>query len=278
MDEGATYVPLAVCLGFRDWHLEHLERCLLSLRTMQGPSNALDIILVDTGSERKTQDKVCKLGGVYRVFTCFIERPEWSRAWALNKASKYAGPHVSHLAFTDADMIFPPEWLPTVLSKLSPNAFWLTRTRDLSEGMTKGTTRVDRGLMPLNHWKLLPDTERGPFLRAITIPHPPIGQGGGMVVPKAWFRGVRGFDESYRVWGCEDNDLVARAQWDGLTVDWLPETFVAHQYHPRDWPTDEQWEKIRANRERWDKKREAQEEIEANSKLWAGAIMTEGVD
>lgn len=245
---------------------------------MTGLSHALEIILVDTSADWKTRDKVCKLGSRFRVFTCVAERSEWSRAWALNKASKYVAHYTTHIAFTDADMIFPPDWLDTVLPLLAPGTFWLTRTRDLSEGMTEGKIRVDANRMALNHWKLLPDIDRGAFLRAITVPHPPIGQGGGMVVPKAWFRGVRGFDETYRVWGCEDNDLVKRAQWDGLKVDWLPDTFVAHQWHPRNWPTKEQWEIIEANRKYWDEKQRNEGPIEANDKRWAGAIMTEGVD
>jgi hypothetical protein len=62
------------------------------------------------------------------------------------------------------------------------------------------------------------------------------------------------------VWGCEDNDLTARAQWDGLDVrrlsnevpPWSSAEFigawVAHQWHRRDWPTPEQLAQVRRNR------------------------------
>jgi GT2 family glycosyltransferase len=80
--------------------------------------------------------------------------------------------------------------------------------------------------------------------------HPTVGQGGAMVVPIPWFIKVGGFDEAYEVWGAEDNDLVLRAQWDGLPIEWLPEesAWVVHQYHNRAWPTTKQADQVKRNR------------------------------
>jgi len=69
-----------------------------------------------------------------------------------------------------------------------------------------------------------------------------------MVVPAEWFWKVGGFDEFYQVWGAEDQDLVDRATWDGLPVQWLPEAWVVHQWHRRDWPTPAQFDVVNRNR------------------------------
>jgi GT2 family glycosyltransferase len=70
-----------------------------------------------------------------------------------------------------------------------------------------------------------------------------------MVAYRRWFHRVGGFDEFYRVWGAEDNDLVLRAEWDGVGAEWISGAVVYHQWHRRDWPTPEQTEQVAINRE-----------------------------
>jgi GT2 family glycosyltransferase len=266
---------LSVCLGFRDWHLDHLDRCLLSLRSMTGPrAPDLEIVLVDLGSTWKTRDQLCKMAGKYRIFTSFNERPVWSRSWALNRASKFVAPITDYYAFTDADMIFPPDWLEKVLKNLQPGRLLLTRSRDIHQQMMDGSLKFGRHDNAMNHWKALPLEEKAVFLTAITKPHPDVGMGAAMVIPKRWFRGVRGFDEFYTTWGAEDNDLVARAQWDGLAVEWLPDVAVYHQWHPRDWPSEEDWVRVKANRQYLKERLDEQGPIERNPDYWAGALLT----
>jgi GT2 family glycosyltransferase len=129
-------------------------------------------------------------------------------------------------------MIFPASWALEVLSAIesqeAPFTVWLTRSRDLVPGD-------------------LPDPATDEWLGVHSFPHSHAGQGGGMVVPRAWWQGVGGFDESYRVWGAEDNDLVLRALWSGLDVRWLPTTSVYHQWHSR-LGTAEQLDHLQRNR------------------------------
>lgn len=220
----------AVILGVRNWSLVHLERCLCSLERF-----GLEVRVVNLG-----QTPLEIPSRFSSVTVIEYPRSEWSRAVALNRGTRGLRPEVEYLVFTDADMIFPPSWAASVEEHI--RLIWnghlpgilLTPSRDLPKGW-----ETRKGVNWLNE----------PGLYHTSVQHPPVGQGAAMVVPRHWFEIVGGFDEQYRVWGCEDTDLVLRAEWSGLPVLWLEKTFVAHQWHPREHSLDGPvWEAVRANR------------------------------
>lgn len=227
---------MGFCLGFRNWSLEHLQRCLASIRS----NTIAPIIVTDLGSDegliRFVRQTVDKAGGR------LLSEPaqEWSRSRALNLAARAQSPEVDWLVCTDADMLFPSSWFPLadlVATTEEERKLWLTRSRDLDQLATES--------LPM-----LPFHPSDAWLWESSAPHGnDLGQGAAMLIPRDWFERVGGFDEYYTVWGCEDNDLTLRAQWSGCPVDWLPLAWVAHQWHPRDWPTPTQFEQVRRNRE-----------------------------
>ena len=227
----------AICLGFRNWYTDHLWKCLQRLEHSPYP-----VYLIDYGSRDdvwKAVREIAEWHGVTLVREIPMFAPEWSRARALNRAAhavSLKSGRVHTLIFTDVDMLFPAEWFSICEAMLDTPAgretIWLTDSRDMSEMWSRDSETWQNDAM----------------LFANTIPHDRVGQGAAMVVPAAWFNRVGGFDETYTVWGCEDNDLVLRAQWDGLPVEWLPEAWVAHQWHRRDWPTRTQLAQVQKNR------------------------------
>lgn len=230
-------MSLVFCLGFRDWDLDHLRRCLASLRL--GTKDP--ILVVDYGSREALMPQIRKLCVEHAAHWHTVlpaEAPEWSRSRALNRAMR-CYPEATHYVFTDADMLFTPRWFEVVTALgpgLNQTTLWLTRSRDFDEATTEALDRLG------------PLAESLDWCWANSIGHTDLGQGGGMIVPGPWFRSVGGFDEYYRIWGAEDQDLVDRARWAGLTVDWLPATRVFHQWHRRDWPTPTQFEQVRRNK------------------------------
>lgn len=210
------------CLGFRDWYPDHLDRCLASLRPLFN-----EIVVIDLGS----RDQAAFEASV-KYSTSYVrhDHAQWSRGIALNYASRFVDSKTTHFVFTDADMIFPHEWVRCAAESVKDDrTVWLTDSRDL-------------GARPLRPFDLA-------ALALLSVPHDRVGEGAAMIVPVTWFREVRGFDEFYQIWGSEDNDLTARARQAGLNVAWLPDVFVAHQYHRRDWPTAAQFAQVRNNRE-----------------------------
>lgn len=269
---------IAICLGFRNWHREHLQRCLQSLR-----AGAPDwpILVADTGSPEPDMPEIRRLcAEVSARLVCEVQ-PEWSRSRALNLAARQA-PDADTYIFTDADMIFPALWFVAARAVLAPQPRFCQCGRRLDQGRdgfvecSERPTHLGHDSVPNpNAWLWMTrardlsevDTDNldGPiedtWLAAHSQAHPAVGQGAAMVVPGPWFRRVGGFDEFYRIWGAEDNDLVQRAIWDGLAVDWLRRggwnsgcgdeslAWVVHQWHRRDWPTPAQFEQVRRNRQ-----------------------------
>jgi hypothetical protein len=227
-------MSVGLCLGFRYWNREHLERCLAWLAPCPYP-----LVIADLGSAPPLRRMISDLRLKPRP-TTVIEVPatEWSRSVALNRAAATHGAAVETLVFTDADMLFPSSWFAALTRALAQPrgamTLWLTDSRDLPQG-----------------WEGRPVTGHDPdgALWALSDPHPRVGEGAAMVVPRAWFTTVGGFDEYYRVWGAEDNDLTMRARWAGLAVEWIPEAWVAHQWHRRDWPTPGQFQQVAKNRQ-----------------------------
>jgi hypothetical protein len=230
----------AICLGFRNWHLDHLDRCLETLTS----SHRWPIVVVDYGCHPEIRAKVQAILAQPHLddVTLVVQMTaaEWSRSRALNLAAAHVPPETRTLVFTDADMLFPMEWFEACLAMLDTpsgrEGLWLTDSRDLPR--LNGPQPQPGGWWNSAAWLL-----------GMSQEHSRVGQGAAMVVPRDWFNRVGGFDEYYHVWGCEDNDLVLRAKWDQVAVDWLPGAWVAHQWHPRDWPTTTQYQQVQRNRD-----------------------------
>lgn len=248
-------VDLVFCLGFRDWDLDHLRRCLASLRR----GTRAPILVVDYGSAEGVMPllrAIC-LGAEADLHSVLPEdAPEWSRSRALNRAIA-CYPDADAYVFTDADMLYTPRWFEVVAAlgpAVHPETLWLTRSRDFDEVTTDALDQAG-GLVEDDRW-----------CWAHSAGHSDLGQGGGMLVPGPWFRRVGGFDEFYTIWGGEDQDLVDRARWDGLTVEWLPAARVFHQWHRRDWPSPAQFEQVRRNKAYYAARQVAQGPVVRNRK------------
>jgi GT2 family glycosyltransferase len=241
---------LTVCIGFRNWNPFHLNRCLESLRR-QTNQHRIEIVIADIGSDDEMYQAVCRLGHMHNALVVRSIQDQWSRSYALNFASKYSHADVKTLLFTDADMLFPHDWFEYAQAyQMNDETMLLTHSRDLPPELT------------VLHYE-------SKFLESISSAHPDLGEGAGMIVSKEWFRRVRGFDETYKIWGCEDNDIVHRARLDGLRVEWIANTFVVHQWHSRS-ATQQVWEQVLKNREYFTKMVETPGPVERNPEQWAG--------
>ena len=228
------------CIGFKSWYYEHLEHCLRSISAQMMPNDSLVVCDLGSYGTFKGMYPANPLTAVFNLATShkakFISYPRriWSRSLALNRAAMLA--ETSYLVFTDADMIFPRSWRTVTARNL---------------GMVPGVF-LTKGHMLLTPSRDLPEGFCGPWsdgdLETASTQHPLVGQGAAMVVAASWFRKVGGFDERYTVWGCEDNDLVYRMEWDGGVVLWQRDNFVAHQWHDRT-ATPEMMSVVRSNRE-----------------------------
>lgn len=238
---------ITFCLGFRRWPVDHLHRCLRSLARFQRP--VIVTILDDLAGARDALHCPTVLTSLRWIVH---PRDEWSRAVALNVAARRA--ETPYICFTDADMLFPSSWLARAEACASPRRLLLTDSRDLDETTTSTLTG---------------DEDEG-WLEGHSVGHPRVGMGAAMVVSREWITAVHGFDEQMQVWGAEENDLVWRAQLDGLQTGWLTGTFVVHQWHRRDWCSDEQWVSVKRNRAILSDRIEQRGPVTVNAEGWGG--------
>jgi GT2 family glycosyltransferase len=122
---------------------------------------------------------------------------------------------------TDADMMFEPNYVTTVLFCLEQDdrQFVVCRCLDLPESL------------PEQAWAF----EDFPRLRTRAAYRETKGTGACQATRRDWFVRVRGYDEKYVFWGFEDTDMLRRAQRDGLRTVWIHEqTSMLHQWHPTD--------------------------------------------
>ncbi len=71
------------------------------------------------------------------------------------------------------------------------------------------------------------------FFQWLGHPSKPVLKGGNFGMWRDDFQLLNGFDEIYRAWGCEDDDLSYRARQAGLRIaSMLGHTRTYHLWHP----------------------------------------------
>ena len=214
-----------VVIALRDRSGQRLDNCLRSLAWQDVTRESVEIVLSDFGSSAAQRERLIAMAQAHRARVIHTTTEEvWNKSRALNIAIRQARGH--YVLCTDADMIFAPNFLSTLLAvqrEEEDGAFVLCRSRDLPEELAeRAWTEAD-----------LPELVACSELRARQ------GTGACQMATRAFFERVRGYDEGYKRWGQEDSDMTYRAGRFGLRHRWIDdETVMLHQWHP-------------SNRKRW---------------------------
>ena len=212
---------LTVIVPLRNRGGTRLENCLRSLRWQDLPPRQVELLLSDFGSDDEHARELAALADRFEARVVRYETREiWNRSKALNvgiRASRGA-----YILCTDADMIFAPSFLRTLLDTQREHrdaALCVCRCRDLPESV------------PEQAW----DRDDFPRLLEASTYRERLGTGACQMATRGMFHALRGFDESYKFWGCEDKDMTFRAQRQGLALAWVHDhTAMLHQWHPSD--------------------------------------------
>ena len=199
-----------------------LENCLRSLRWQDIPSEKYEILISDFGSEPCEAQKLKDLADRYEGRIVRFDTDEiWNRSRALNHGIREA---LGRYVFcTDADMIFEPTFLATLLAAQQENrenALVVCRCRDLPESVPE---------------RIRSKEEYPALLGEAAFRKNFGGTGACQMALRSYFEEVRGYDEGFKFWGMEDNDMKFRATRHGLRLAWVHEdTSMLHQWHPSD--------------------------------------------
>ncbi len=219
-------IDLSVVIALRDRGGVRLENCLRSLRWQDVPADSVEIVLSDFGSDAPHRAELVGLAETHDARIVRTDTVEvWNRARALNIGIRNA--RGRYVLCTDADMIFAPNFLRTLLRAQAADddqALVLCQSRDLPEALPDAPWAVD-------------DV---PTLIAQSAFRERLGTGACQMAPRAFLERLRGYDEGYKRWGLEDTDMTFRAQRAGLTLRWVEdETAMMHQWHSSNrtrWP------------------------------------------
>lgn len=209
--------PVAsVVIGFKDWGLDRLERCIMSIHESFGDIRA-EVVVSDYGSSDAGAVRATAESAGARYVRTETDGT-WSRSRALNAG--FAITAGDQIYATDADMIFTPGALQTVSRRLAavPDEAVILQCRDLPPGAgTEPTGEVD--------WE---------YCSRVSTIRPRWGMGGLVGTHRSAMERLRGYDERMHTYGGEDIDYAKRLRRLGMPINWLdrPGVRMYHVWHP----------------------------------------------
>ncbi len=213
--EAARLGIVASIYNRSDWRVDNFLKTL-SVQTL--PRRSYDIVLVDFGSSPEHRSAVaekCRRYGV-RYLVVEGEGTDFNKSRCNNVGIRAHGDAVRYIMCTDADMIFAPDFLETVLRvqiEFEP-ALVMSQLRRLP-----AQARTDNIDVLAQFAALAPLAEDA------------VGTGPCLAAPTRWWHEARGFDERIPYYG-EDTDLQVRSERAGLHQIWISDmTTFLHQWH-----------------------------------------------
>jgi glycosyltransferase involved in cell wall biosynthesis len=208
---------ISVIVGFRDREFERVLSFVESLDAQT--SKNFELIFVDYGSQIEISNSIKNLinSRNYASYVFHDSRGKsWNRSHALNIGSKHS--NGSYLYFTDIDLVFHYDYIAHLEIVKIPN--------------TQLYTRVF--LLPKNTFVDFSDLSKIERLKSKTELSHKSGKG-ILLIEKSIFLSIGGYDEFYRDWGIEDNDLFIRLTGKGIKENWTDHLSypVFHIWHPQ---------------------------------------------
>jgi hypothetical protein len=215
-----------------------------------------EVIISDDGSNSDIREGVKEVLPVLRCPVLFVTQPDRGFRAAKCRNNGIRAATGDYLIFSDQDIVFPKDYVRTFLHNLRPREFLVGDPVRLSEAQTATLTDQDvregrcaRVCTEANVRFVRQQYRKDLSYRILhRLGLRPIGPKLRSGVFGAWradLLSVNGFDEEYRGWGNEDDDLGWRLHQAGITGrNVFKEVYPLHLYHPSHHVSG-----VRANRE-----------------------------
>lgn len=219
----------------------HLRRVLLSLAVQQDFAWRLEVVVADDGSQDETPHIVEEFASHVPFPVRFVTHRHEGFWPARTRNEGFAASSGRYILFLDGDCVVPPDHLAIHMRMRRPDgAFTGDCVRldpQTSEKITEDVVRRAEYLdwpcrrelrrLAIAHWKAV-------FYHLIRHPEKPRVLSGNLALWREDFLRINGFDENYRGWGCEDDDLGLRLHQAGIRVCSIRRwTRTYHLWHPR---------------------------------------------
>jgi glycosyltransferase involved in cell wall biosynthesis len=227
----------------------HLSRALASIAAQRGVDGGMEVVVTDDGSRDDTAHVVRRFADSVPFPVRFTTHPHADYQVALCRNEGVAASTAPYLLFLDGDCLIPPDHLRIQLQhsregRAAATYFaWLDR--NTSERITESEVKSGRYQQRLGWrqrchlvWKHLQAT----YYSVTNDPHRPKFFGGNLGLTRTDYERINGFDENFRGWGCEDDDLRLRMRAAGIkisSITWW--THVCHLWHAKDTTAGAKW-------------------------------------
>ncbi len=227
----------------------HLSLVLESIARQEGVDGAFELIVTDDGSTDDTRKIVESFArsAPFRVAFTTLPHDGFQLARNRNQGVKLARGRT--LLFLDGDCVLPRDHVAAHLARRRPGRALLCfcarlgeaesrsiDASDLTPGTVAGLTSAsERAALRSRHRKIV-------WYSLIRHRTKPRLAGGNFSVWRADYERVNGFDERFRGWGQEDDDLGLRLRAAGVRLESiLDRTFTLHVWHPTDPTATKRW-------------------------------------
>lgn len=219
----------------------HLRRVLASIAAQRGIGNALEVVVTDDGSRDETPRLVRRFASSVGFPVRFTTHPHDGFQLARCRNEGVQASTAPYLLFLDGDCLIPPDHLRTHLDRRSTGYVMAGYPIHLNESISAQVTetevrdasylaRVSLRKKLVMRWRHI----RAAGYSLIGHTSRPKLLGGNLGIARADYERINGYDENFRGWGCEDDDLRMRLRANGVkvaSIAWWTNTY--HLWHPK---------------------------------------------
>ena len=228
---------------------QHLRRCLLSLALQRGVAGRYEVAVVDDGSQDETAEMVARFAREVDFPLVFRTHQHQGFQLARCRNAGVRNSTAPYLLFTDGDCIFPADHLRQHLAARRPSVVRAGHCIRFDEATS---LRVDDAAIRSGDfatWGSAAERRlrgrhyrKAMFYQLIRHAERPKLVGWNMALARADLERINGFDELFRGWGCEDDDLQRRLRAAGVrTATSIGYTHGFHLWHPPHATTPARW-------------------------------------
>jgi len=221
---------------------DHLRRCLLSIALQQGVEGRFELVVTDDGSSDETHELVRRFAREVEFPVSLTSHPHDGFQLARCRNEGVAASSAPYLLFVDGDCLLPPNHLREHLALRRPGC---VNGSDYLRLGPRTSARIDdaavrrlvyrRRSSPKQWERLFMDHIRMETHRLWGWPRHPRLVGNNIALWRRDLERINGFDQKFRHWGWEDDDLSLRLRQAGLKLRSVRHrTRLYHLWHEQD--------------------------------------------